>query len=327
VGEFIELNKEMFDLLHQAGQVKECKYSVTYSDGFPFVEEECRGSKKAAQSLCLEAVYYAEVNQPKKMFEALKDGLCLIDSLTQNNTLIHRILQLGITSLYVNTLSRGLNHTTLSESQLLELQEQLRECNERLSFGTTMPGEICLAIEYRKKFEAVSFVPTFRIIFLRAIGMFEKNLIKTIEIEQFFMAIEKYPIGDQFLQCKKLRKELEELPFFYSLTKRSLLPMIPCFKIHLRIKSDVYNAITALAIERFRIKENRLPQTLDELVPEYLKEVYIDPFDGKSLKYKWAESGYMVYSIGMDCVDDGGKSRDKNISKDHTCDEVFRIYH
>ena len=36
-----------------------------------------------------------------------------------------------------------------------------------------------------------------------------------------------------------------------------------------------------------------------EAIPE-------DPFDGRPLRYKKLEKGYVVYSIGPDGVDDGG---------------------
>jgi hypothetical protein len=43
-----------------------------------------------------------------------------------------------------------------------------------------------------------------------------------------------------------------------------------------------------------------------DLVPNYLESVPIDPFDGKELRYKKLESGYVVYSIGENLSDDGG---------------------
>jgi len=63
----------------------------------------------------------------------------------------------------------------------------------------------------------------------------------------------------------------------------------------------------ALAVERFRRKTGRLPEKLDELVPEFLDEVPLDPFDGKPLRYSVREDAYVIHSIGPDRVDDGGQ--------------------
>jgi hypothetical protein len=44
-------------------------------------------------------------------------------------------------------------------------------------------------------------------------------------------------------------------------------------------------AATACAVERFRLKYKKLPEKLEQLVPEFLPKVPIDPFDGKPLRY------------------------------------------
>jgi hypothetical protein len=63
----------------------------------------------------------------------------------------------------------------------------------------------------------------------------------------------------------------------------------------------------ALAAERFRLANRRWPATLDELRPNYLKEVPTDPFTGKPLLLARTEDGVVVYSVGQDGKDDGGE--------------------
>jgi hypothetical protein len=68
-------------------------------------------------------------------------------------------------------------------------------------------------------------------------------------------------------------------------------------------------AQTAVAVERYRLEEAKLPEQLRDLVPEYLSRVPPDPFDGESLRYKKHERGFVVYSVGPDKQDDEGKER------------------
>ena len=65
-------------------------------------------------------------------------------------------------------------------------------------------------------------------------------------------------------------------------------------------------ATTALALERFRITTGRLPEGLDELVPDYLEAIPVDPFDGTLIRFFHLARGYMIYSVGEDGYDDGG---------------------
>jgi hypothetical protein len=72
---------------------------------------------------------------------------------------------------------------------------------------------------------------------------------------------------------------------------------------HLRVTQ------TGLAVERYRLAEGRLPGFLKDLVPTYMQAVPLDPYDGRSLKYRKLKTGYVVYSIGYDMTDEGGAER------------------
>jgi hypothetical protein len=68
--------------------------------------------------------------------------------------------------------------------------------------------------------------------------------------------------------------------------------------------------ITAIALERFHGKNGSYPKTLADLAPEFLKTVPVDFMDGQSLRYRLTDDGHFVlYSIGLDCVDNSGVIR------------------
>src|ERR1043166_7404122 len=65
--------------------------------------------------------------------------------------------------------------------------------------------------------------------------------------------------------------------------------------------------ITAIALERFRSRHGSFPKNLNELRPDLLKNAPVDFMDGKPLRYHLTDDGhYVLYSVGFDCVDDGG---------------------
>ncbi len=64
--------------------------------------------------------------------------------------------------------------------------------------------------------------------------------------------------------------------------------------------------VVTLAIEQFRLRENRPPSKLSDLVPDFIAKVPSDPFDGRPLRYKMDSSQYIVYSVGLNREDDGG---------------------
>jgi hypothetical protein len=62
-----------------------------------------------------------------------------------------------------------------------------------------------------------------------------------------------------------------------------------------------------IAMERFRLGTGSWPRSLDELIPEFLPAVPQDGFDGQPLRYRLTEEGPVVYSVGFDRDDDGGR--------------------
>src|SRR5439155_18733809 len=66
-------------------------------------------------------------------------------------------------------------------------------------------------------------------------------------------------------------------------------------------------AAVALAAERFRLAQNRWPESVDGLVAmRFLGAVVTDPYDGRPLRLKRAADGLVVYSVGPVGADDGG---------------------
>lgn len=68
--------------------------------------------------------------------------------------------------------------------------------------------------------------------------------------------------------------------------------------------------ITAIALRRHKLARGAWPARLDELVPQFLRAVPLDPMDGKSLRYRRAAGGApLLYSVGTDGADAGGDPR------------------
>ncbi|MBW3624710.1 MAG: hypothetical protein KY468_15000 [Armatimonadetes bacterium] len=62
------------------------------------------------------------------------------------------------------------------------------------------------------------------------------------------------------------------------------------------------------ALYVYLYERHSFPGTLEELVPDYLNKVPDDPFaKGKSLRYIPLKDDFLLYSVGPDGKDDGGR--------------------
>jgi hypothetical protein len=64
----------------------------------------------------------------------------------------------------------------------------------------------------------------------------------------------------------------------------------------------------ALALAKYRADRASYPAKLDDLKPDYVREVPNDPFNDAPLHYRPEKDGYLLYSVGINGKDDGGLS-------------------
>jgi hypothetical protein len=75
---------------------------------------------------------------------------------------------------------------------------------------------------------------------------------------------------------------------------------------HAAAESERRTMILACAIERFRRQHGTLPESFVELTPAYLADIPADPCANDTLRYLRQSTGYVIYSVGFNQVDDGG---------------------
>jgi hypothetical protein len=73
-------------------------------------------------------------------------------------------------------------------------------------------------------------------------------------------------------------------------------------------KGEALHRLTrvGIAATAYRLKNGKLPASLESLTPEFIPSIPVDPFDGKSMRMKVDGPDLLIYSIGVDGNDDGG---------------------
>ena len=73
-----------------------------------------------------------------------------------------------------------------------------------------------------------------------------------------------------------------------------------------RVLEQVDLVQVALALAAYRAEKKSNPAKLADLVPNYIDAIPNDMFSGQELHYARAETGYLLYSVGPNGIDDGG---------------------
>ncbi len=112
--------------------------------------------------------------------------------------------------------------------------------------------------------------------------------------------------ADQALD-EEVRARLVPNPMSTAIITRLLMPAITKVGDAFRRKHAYLRcAIVTLAAERYRHEKKTWPDNIDQLCPQFLDAVPLDPYDGKPVRYRRIKDGVIIYSIGQDVTDNGG---------------------
>jgi hypothetical protein len=96
----------------------------------------------------------------------------------------------------------------------------------------------------------------------------------------------------------------------HDLLVRMLLPSLQKYyqKVGL-IETELNEALIACALERYRLANGKLPETLDQLAPKFIERVPLDVCNGEPYIYRPGSGrDFTLYSVGWNLTDDGGKT-------------------
>jgi hypothetical protein len=241
--------------------------------------------------------------------------------------IISKLVRIAMLNIAEQTLERRLNSDGMNDVELEHLGELFAESAKTNQMANALIGERAMNIRYfRMSYVEIQKLaragddnpseqggpplPGPRPFIFNLTGFFERDLRFYLQSMQTNISFaETQPINVS--QISNVQEQISQTSRhnFYILSSM-LLPALGTATIkEAKGLAQVRTAQTALAVERFRLANGKLPDKLSELVPQFLSAVPEDPFDGQPLRYHRLEKGYVVYSISSDGQDNGGRER------------------
>jgi hypothetical protein len=111
----------------------------------------------------------------------------------------------------------------------------------------------------------------------------------------------------------QLRKEFNPITWVVALWERRQT-LQQAERVNKRAIARERLLMAELAMRCYQSEQGRLPSSLAQLVPTYLQKVPSDPFSGRPVIYHPQGNNWLLYSVGEDGVDDGGKRVGRPVS-------------
>ena len=311
-------NQKVFELLAEMGQ-KPC---FLYRDPeHNLLEAQLPNALqmiKTTKLLVFSALFSAEEGDVETAVNTIRTGLRFAPLVAQEGSLISCLIAVAdarTIAFFMGDICRG---KPSGDEALLQLIDELDPGPWLGRLEGAVRGERVVFIEageYTLRGSVKDLEPLFG----------EPSILKTIGIwfVRPFLKLDirkALPIYDE-LEAQAQRPYYESRSFFGSrgrvlmkrpwygfLSKAMIANFEAAFMKEALVEATFLASRTGLACRLYKSRTGQYPDSLEALVPGILKEVPIDPFTGKALVYRREGAGFVVYSLGTNEKDDGGRS-------------------
>jgi len=300
---FIAENAEALKLLHAASRMTECRFPLDFAQGYGMNMPHLRLLRDGARMLELEALLKAEEGHPDEAAEAAKACIGVSRSLRNEPVLISQFVRMAIDSIGVMSVERVLSRAAVPEKQLADISAALETGEEKEGLVRALAGERCMAGELFNMELKYSLKP------LKSAGIQEWDHLTVLRLTSELVSAAQGPLQAMRDRQREIEMEISKVPRLFVFTQMTL-PTPSVLEKQLRRFALLRSGRAAIAVERFRMANGRLPDSLAELVPRWMNSAPADPFTDKPLLYRKLNKGFVVFSVGPDLKDLGGVEAD-----------------
>jgi hypothetical protein len=340
----VQEKKDHMEAVRAALAWPRCRFPIQITEGYNAVLPHLAELRGEAQNFRIQGALDRDTRNVDGSLRALEDTARCGQVLAGDPFLISQLFRVSCASMVLQDTERLLSRGSLSVAQLdrlqnligaLEMKDALRTAlvSERasalsvfdpsadtLAQAFPQPGDGSLPAERRKLQVGMG------VIMATGLGGADHRfMLETME-EAIALAGDESPAATEKWEQWDTRLAEESAKFPPKLFSRMLLPALSrAWARFTTFEARRRATLSAIAVERYRSSHNgQLPEKLADLAPGFLERTPIDPFDGQPLRFKRLEKGFVIYSVGANRRDDGGKERPEKVGpKDY--DETFSV--
>jgi hypothetical protein len=311
-----EKNRRVFGLIAEAA-AKPCFRYGDWKKG-PWEVEQVKGVKtiQATRLLGFDAVLQADAGRVETGLAECRDAMRFTRKLMGEPMLINNLVALAEMKALLVCFDRIVQGRVLDSSVLGAWMKEMDIASWRQPFVRFIPVERVFGLEWGLR--AISGKPGDLSDSLSVLGT-ERG------IDRFFYWLARPLLRSQFIWVHNRYGDVEKtadepyyaqidfldkwrfVPWYYKATEVLLPDLRSVFMKEATLEAMMLATKAGLACKIYRNKTGHYPENLEALVPDILPELPIDPFTGKPLVYKIENGELLIYSLGSNLKDDGGR--------------------
>jgi len=326
---FLEDYADSLALLHRAAERGgTARYPADFSQGLAMMIPHFDQLRSGARLLALESHVRAHRRDPGAAAESIRTIHALAASLEREPLFVSQLIRFACDGIACQVAGDLLPHVEFSEDDLKRLQAELLVINYGPGLRRAMMGERAVGIETFRNPSSVADSGELKPLAL--IGPRNDDLLLYLDFMGRTVSAARLTGPTKLDAAQKIEDDIRTFcvdgnaisQVRYAFTRLLLTAVTAFFEAEAEATAKNRIAAAAIAVERYRRPHGRLPEKLEDLVPDFLPEVPEDPFDGKQLRYVVRNGELLIYSIGRNRIDNGGDEGDED---DMPPDVVLRL--
>ncbi len=277
--------------------------------------------------LALRSLVYLDQNQSDPALRDLLTGLQIVRLHENQPFLISHLVNGACLWESIQPIWWGINRHQWRLEDLRQIKHALNKISVKNSFRSAMKSEKAILLEVMgstSRDELIEYIEMldvehpgsiYKIIPYMPKGWFYQNGV--------YIAGELDNMTDAVIHLSSMMEAKPSLDLFdQNFQKQSnhpyrfLLTPFALANAHSRfytLEASIEITKAGIALEEYYLKHKEYPESLEQLVPEYVAAVPVDRYDGKPLRYqRLGKASYRLYSVGPNLKDDGGvRGQDK----------------
>jgi hypothetical protein len=313
-------------------------FNLDYQKGFDLLLPYLAPLKRSVQWLNASALYDLHQGNPQNACADVRAMLAIVNGEADERILISQLVRIAMASISVNATWEILRDPKVSDNDLAQLQrdwqslefvsplertilferaenaqefEQIRESSEKFNklWRNFYGPNAYLASGSKRSL----FLRKWDEIRWRWFWSYQDELsglqglqvvveaTRMAETNRSFQSTELF-LNTNFTQRNRKQGSVDGLRGVFSANASGA-----ALRKAARVQTARNVVVTAIALKRYELQHHQLPNTLDELIPEFLKSIPTDYMDGQPLRYRRNGDGtFLLYSVGENGLDDGG---------------------
>ncbi|QDT46853.1 hypothetical protein Pan258_08730 [Symmachiella dynata] len=296
----------------EVGVNGQAQFPIDFSQGIRTLLPYTQETRQVARLLLLDAKVAAHRGDDARALQDLRAIFTLSDTLRGEPLLISQLVRGAIHADGCEAIIDLMPHCNWSDDDLAALQSSVRAANFREEMAHAMHGERAL---YLTELSRMRLGP------LRL-----RNMQTAIELFDYTddafdgSWAEMFQKGDEFNEKLNERRSGTSNLIRLDTAALQLAPGIKTaiqFVATATARQCCVNA--GIAASRYRLQKKQFPDSLADLNEELLgapspsSTELIDPFDENRLRYRQEEARIIIYSIGLDRIDNGGDCESQEV--------------